>query len=79
MTAADRVPGEFVKVSVHRQIPALGPSGFEPRNETLWYFARYIATIDAQIVIELADGDRNLVDADHVHALDAVPSDEAAS
>lgn len=68
MTPAELIPGEFVKVSITRRVQFLGAP--EVHTSTLWYFARFIATVDHQAVIEDATGERCLVDATQIHALD---------
>lgn len=62
-------PGEFVKVSVdYRLFSFNGPVTVH----TTWWFARFIAWVDGQAVIEDATDTRVLVDAAQVHALDHV-------
>jgi hypothetical protein len=53
--------------------------GGDPVSQTFWFFARYVSTVDHQIVIEHADTSRKLVDATQVHALDVVTSNEAGT
>lgn len=69
MTTHDLVPGEFVKISIDCKIISFaGP----PTIHTSWWFARFIAWVDQQAVIEDATGARVLVDATQVHTLDHV-------
>lgn len=74
MTAsADLVPGEFVKIALHRTVTSFFTN--ETAEQTWWVFARYVSTVDQQVVIEHADGTRSLVDAINVHPLEPANSE----
>lgn len=73
----DLIAGEFVKISVDRHIHLMGVE--QPIvTQTSWFFVRFIAWVDHQAVVEDATGDRMLVDATTVHALDVVVSNEGS-
>lgn len=70
-TRPDLIAGEFVKISVDRTVHRCG----DPQPiviHTMWFFARWIAWVDHQAVVEDPTGERMLVDATQVHVLDIV-------